>query len=59
MEVIIAHVGSSGGYNDRSHALATGLAALIERQPAFANAPIWFDLSGAILVDPEDDISPT
>jgi uncharacterized protein len=59
MEVIIAHAGSSGGFNDRSQALISGFADLVSRQTEFETAPVWFDLSGAVLVDPEEDLPPT
>ncbi len=59
LEVILAHCGTSGGYNDLPHALLSGFQALVERNPKFAQAPVFFDLSGAVLLTETEGLAPT
>lgn len=59
LEVIVAHCGTSGGYGDLSQALFSGFQALIERQPRFEKAPVYFDLSGAVLLAETEGMPPS
>ncbi len=58
LQLIVAHVGSSGGFNDRSAALLAGFQRRREQNPEFGKA-MFFDLSGAILLEETDGIPAT
>lgn len=49
LQLIIAHTGGSGGFDARARALFSGLGELARREARFRAAPIYFDLSGAVL----------
>lgn len=59
LQVIIAHVGSSGGFNAKSVAVLEGFEALRTAKPKFKNAAIYFDLSGTILASPSGSYAAT
>jgi predicted TIM-barrel fold metal-dependent hydrolase len=59
LQIVLAHCGTSGGYNDLPESLLRGYLELQERKPEFARAPIFFDLSGAVLIAETDGLPPT
>lgn len=59
LHVYLAHLGASGGYNDRSKALFEGYQKLVSTAPKFARNRVFFDLSGAILAEAVEGIEPT
>ncbi len=52
----VAHLGGSGGYNDRSAAVLNGFTKYLSDK---ARSTVYFDLSGAILVEDVDGVGPT
>jgi predicted TIM-barrel fold metal-dependent hydrolase len=59
LQLILAHVGSSGGFNQLSLALLDGYVALRQSNPRWQSSPIYFDLSGAVLTEETDGAPPT
>ena len=59
LELYLAHLGAAGGYNDSSKAVLSGFESLCEDVPSFKESKVFFDLSGAIIVEETDGVQPT
>jgi len=59
LELYLAHLGSSGGYNDSSRNILEGFLTLRARDAGFAEQKVYFDLSGAIIPIGSDEATPT
>ncbi len=59
IQLIVAHAGATGGYSANSAAIMTGFRQLLAGNQSFADAQIYFDLSGAILFEETDGFQPT
>lgn len=55
----LAHLGAAGGYNDSSKAILDQYERLRALDESFKRAQVWFDLSGAIIVNQVDGVGPT
>ncbi|MCA9152021.1 MAG: amidohydrolase family protein [Planctomycetales bacterium] len=51
LEIQLAHLGSVGGFNGSSESILVGYQLRALANPAFRQMSIYFDLSGAIIVD--------
>lgn len=51
LHLYLAHIGASGGLNDRSRAMLTGFRRFVSRNPKLSPRRIYFDLSGALLAE--------
>ncbi len=59
LEIIVAHIGCSGGFGRYGEAILDGWHERVQHQPQFRESPIYFDLSGAILSEETDGLPPT
>ena len=59
IELYLAHLGGAGGYHEGSQAVLEGFEALCRDEATFSDAKIFFDLSGAILVEETDGFKAT
>ncbi len=59
LHLYLAHIGASGGYNDRSEALFAAYQKLVSDSPDLRKTRVFFDLSGAILAEAVDGAEPT
>lgn len=64
LTIIIAHNGTSGGYSDISHMMLSGFLALKEKAlkakaDQLDSSKIYFDLSGAVLLEETDGMAAT
>lgn len=59
LSLYLAHLGAAGGYNGSSEAVLHGFERLCKTDAAFRTAEIWFDLSGAVLVEETDGFPAT
>ena len=59
LTLVLAHLGSTGGFNDRSEALFATYRAACEKSADFSRMEIYFDLSGAVLLEETDGLPAT
>lgn len=56
LHLYVAHLGGSGGYNERSASVLNGFTKYLDEA---AQRTVYFDLSGAILAESTEGIGPT
>jgi len=59
LEIVLAHLGASGGFNANSKMIIQTYNQLCKEDQGFAKMHVYFDLSGAILINEVDGIEPT
>lgn len=59
LEIVLAHLGASGGFNANSQMIIQTYNRLCKEDKSFAKVRVYFDLSGAILINDVNGIEPT
>ncbi len=58
LEITIAHLGTSGGYNDRTRMILGLFADSLESNPALAARKVWLDISAVGLTETSEQVPP-